>query len=79
VIDLGCVTPAVDTHNLKRKIAMPVGHEQAYWSDSKLVNLFAPGVLLVDRLEPPCSDDLFAHCESVFVSARRSFGSPRSV
>src|SRR5215510_129950 len=60
-LTFGCVTSAVDTHNLKGKIAMPVGHEQAVWSDSKLANLFAPGVLLVDRLEPPCSDDLLSH------------------
>jgi hypothetical protein len=37
------------------------------------VNLLAPGVLLADRLESPCSDDLFSNSESVFLYARGKF------
>jgi hypothetical protein len=58
---------------------MSVGHEEACGSDSELVNLFAPAVLFVDRLEPPCSNDLFSNCKSVFRYADRSFGTPGSV
>jgi hypothetical protein len=43
------------------------------------VNLLAPGVLLADRLEPPCSNDPFSNCKSVFLYACRSFGIPGSV
>jgi hypothetical protein len=54
------VAPAVDTHNLKGKIAISIGHEQAGRSDSELIDLFASGVLLVDRIELPCSNDLLS-------------------